>query len=99
MAVVHTPLMRSSADRKIGGVAAGVAQHFGWDVTLVRIVWAVLALTTGAALILYVILWIALPTDDATPPATGAVRIAEERFARGEITKEELDRLREDLTQ
>jgi hypothetical protein len=35
-------LMRSRVDRKIAGVAAGVAEYFGLDPTLVRVLWVVL---------------------------------------------------------
>jgi uncharacterized membrane protein len=42
----------------------------------------------------YVIFWIVLPKG---PGSTPAVRLAEERFARGEITAEDLQRIRSDL--
>jgi len=41
-----------------------------------------------------VVLWIALPKQTPHIPAT---RIAEERYARGEITAAELERIRSDL--
>jgi hypothetical protein len=48
----------------------------------------------GWGVIAYVILWIVLPKGPASTPA---VRLAEERFARGEITAEDLQRIRSDL--
>jgi phage shock protein PspC (stress-responsive transcriptional regulator) len=86
-------LTRSATDKRLGGVAGGVAAYFGLDPTLVRVAWVVAALM-GWGILAYVILWIVLPQG---PAATPAVRIAEERFARGEITPEELTRIREDL--
>ena len=66
-------LMRSSSDKKIGGVCAGVADYFDMDPTLVRIVWLLIVLCGGTGVLLYVILWIALPLAPvavyAPPPA------------------------------
>jgi phage shock protein C len=92
-------LARSKTDRKVGGVAGGIAQYLGLDPTLVRVIWAlVIILPGGFGLIPYIILWIALPEEDvAFTPVSPAIRIAEERFARGEISAEELARIREDL--
>jgi phage shock protein PspC (stress-responsive transcriptional regulator) len=78
----------------IAGVAGGVARHLGLDPTLVRVVWAISLLFGGVGLIVYLVLWVALPKDE---PAAGAVRIAEERYARGEITASELEQIRADL--
>ena len=86
-------LTRSETDRKIGGVAGGVAAYFGIDPTLVRVGFVVAALM-GWGILAYIILWIALP---AGAPVTPAMRIAEERYARGEIDAEDLSRIRMDL--
>jgi phage shock protein PspC (stress-responsive transcriptional regulator) len=60
-------LMRSSRDKKIGGVCAGLADYFDLDPTLVRIVWLLAVFFAGTGLLVYVILWIALPLAPATP--------------------------------
>ena len=86
-------LTRSREDRRIGGVAGGVATYFALDPTLVRVAW-VLAGLMGWGIALYIILWIVLPEG---PPSTPAIRIAEERYARGEINAEDLARIRRDL--
>jgi phage shock protein PspC (stress-responsive transcriptional regulator) len=44
----------------LAGVCAGVADFFGLDIKLVRLVW-LLALLFGAGAILYIILWIVVP--------------------------------------
>ncbi len=53
-------LYRSSQNKMLAGVCAGVADFFGLDVKLVRLVWF-LALLFGAGAILYIILWIVVP--------------------------------------
>jgi phage shock protein PspC (stress-responsive transcriptional regulator) len=60
-------LMRSSRDKKLGGVCAGVADYFDLDPTVVRIVWLLAVLCAGTGGLLYIILWIALPLSPATP--------------------------------
>ena len=55
---------------------------------------AELAGLLGWGLLAYPILWIVLPKGRGSTPAT---RAAEERYARGEITAEELQRIRSDL--
>ena len=58
-------LTRDRANRKITGVASGIADYFGLDPTVVRIAFVIGTMATqGAALLLYIILSIALPTND-----------------------------------
>ncbi|MFN2389011.1 MAG: PspC domain-containing protein [Actinomycetota bacterium] len=89
-------LMRSTENRMVAGVAAGVAAHFDLDPTLVRAVWAASILFAGFGLLPYIILWIALPEGESAR-VPSALAIAEERFARGEITADELRAIREEL--
>jgi phage shock protein C len=92
-------LYRSTTDRQIAGVCGGLAHYFSVDVTLVRIAFVVAAFTS-VGLLAYIVLWIAVPEGPVgteAHEAPSAVRIAEERYARGEITAEELARIRADL--
>ena len=67
-------LMRSRTDRKIAGVCAGFAEYFDLDVTVVRVVWLIVALFGGGGILAYIIAWIVMPEEPeyvpATPPAT-----------------------------
>lgn len=87
-------LTRSETDRVIGGVAAGIAERFGFNSTLVRLAWLLSVFFGGLGILVYVILWIALPKGAAQIPA---IRIAEQRYARGEISAADLERIRSDL--
>ena len=43
---------------QIGGVCAGIANTFGWDVTMVRIAWALSTIfLAGSLLLVYLIIW------------------------------------------
>ncbi|MGA2098405.1 MAG: PspC domain-containing protein [Candidatus Acidiferrum sp.] len=53
--------MRSSTDKKIAGVAAGLADYFDVDVTIIRVVWLLLIFCAGTGVLAYFILWIVLP--------------------------------------
>jgi len=49
---------RSERDRVLAGVCGGVAARLGVDPTLVRLVFALLALAGGAGILLYLALWV-----------------------------------------
>jgi phage shock protein PspC (stress-responsive transcriptional regulator) len=50
-------LARSEDDRVVAGVCGGIAEQLGVDPTLVRLVFALLALAAGAGVVLYFALW------------------------------------------
>jgi len=58
-------LVRIRTDKKIAGVCAGFARYMGVDVTLMRVIWLVTALTAGVGFIAYIVAWIAMPLEDA----------------------------------
>ena len=60
-------LQRSRTDKMVGGVCGGLAEYFGIDPTVVRVLWVVITLLGGAGLLLYVILWIIMPLESAAP--------------------------------
>ena len=54
-----------SSDRKIAGVCAGLAECFGLDAGIVRLVMLVLLLFAGVGLVAYLILWVIMPLKGA----------------------------------
>lgn len=58
-----TKLYKDPIDKKIGGVASGVAKYFDVDTTLVRAIWAASILVGGFGLVLYLVLWFILDDD------------------------------------
>lgn len=63
-ATPNRPLDRDIANKKIAGVCSGIARHFGWDVTLVRVAFLASFLVHGVGLMGYIIAWICMPRDD-----------------------------------
>jgi phage shock protein C len=62
-------LQRPIEGKKIAGVCAGVARYLNLDVTLVRVVTALLAVyPLGLGLVFYIIAWIAIPPEPWVPP-------------------------------
>lgn len=58
-------LMRPMSDRWLAGVCSGIANYFGWDVAILRLVYLVLTLCTAfSGIIIYIILWICMPEDN-----------------------------------
>ena len=56
-------LSRPMANKRIAGVCAGFARYFDCDVTLMRVLWLVIALGTGIGFLAYLVAWIAMPKD------------------------------------
>jgi phage shock protein PspC (stress-responsive transcriptional regulator) len=65
-------LRRSADDRMLAGVAGGLARYLDMDVTLIRIIIAVLALFTGAGVVLYIAAWLLIPEDGEDQPVAAA---------------------------
>jgi phage shock protein C len=61
------PLYRSRKHRIIAGVCGGLAEWLGWDPTLVRVLYVVVSILSVAfpGILVYVILWIAMPEAPA----------------------------------
>ena len=59
-------LYRSNTNKMVAGVCAGVAEYFDVDVSLVRLLWALMILFGGSGLLLYVIGWVIIPERDGT---------------------------------
>ncbi len=57
-------LVRSQKGRMVAGICAGAADYFGIDVTLVRVIVAVVSIITGGAGVLaYLAAWVIIPEE------------------------------------
>ena len=86
-APTRAPLTRPSEGRVLAGVCRGVATHLGLDVVMVRIVFVVLGIASGAGIVAYLFLWAMTPVEEPpvridpalpheTPQAADEVRAA-----------------------
>jgi phage shock protein PspC (stress-responsive transcriptional regulator) len=58
-------LSRSLNDRMIAGVMGGIAHRFGWNVTLVRVLFVLISIGSAAfpGILVYLILWLLIPNE------------------------------------
>lgn len=65
-------LIRPLAGRKLAGVCRGLANEYGWDVTLIRVIAVLLTvLIFPVGLVGYLILWMMMPEEAVTHPTNG----------------------------
>jgi phage shock protein PspC (stress-responsive transcriptional regulator) len=58
-------LVRKRKGRMVAGICAGAAEYFGIDVTLIRVMVAVVCILTGGAGVLaYLVAWVIIPEAD-----------------------------------
>ena len=57
-------LYKSRNNKMICGVCAGIADYFNIDPSIVRVLWAVLALAAGTGVLAYIACAIVLPEGD-----------------------------------
>lgn len=54
-------LYRSRIDRKLAGVCGGIAEYFGVDPVLIRLLWVFFTLAAGGGILAYLIAWLVVP--------------------------------------
>ena len=57
------PFTRSRSDRMVAGVMGGIARRFGWNSTLLRILYVIFSIISVAfpGILVYLILWLLMP--------------------------------------
>lgn len=68
---MNTRLVRSRTNVMLGGVCAGLGSYLGLDPTLVRLFFVILALASGSGVLIYLVLWLVIPAEDAPQPTSG----------------------------
>jgi phage shock protein PspC (stress-responsive transcriptional regulator) len=64
-----SPLVRPRDGRVIAGVCAALANRFGWNVTLVRVLAVLSFLLPGSQLVVYIVCWIVIPGEAPSAPS------------------------------
>lgn len=59
-------LSRTTEDRVIAGVVGGIARRFGWNPTVLRIIYVMGSVLSAAfpGILVYLILWLLMPEGD-----------------------------------
>ena len=60
-----SPLRRSRGNRIIAGVVGGLAQHFGLDAGVLRIIYVLVSILSAAfpGILVYLVLWLLIPQE------------------------------------
>jgi len=63
---MHKKLYRSSTTKMIGGVSGGLSDYFQIDPVIFRVIFIITAIAGGGTgLLVYIVLWIIVPLEDA----------------------------------
>ncbi|WP_089605841.1 PspC domain-containing protein [Acinetobacter piscicola] len=64
--MANAGLYRSSRHNMIAGVMGGIAERFGWNVTLLRIIFILVSCLSAAfpGIIVYLVLWLLIPKQE-----------------------------------
>lgn len=60
----YNQIHRSQTNKILGGVAGGLGEYFQIDPTIIRIIFVLLTIFGGSGLLIYIVLWILLPSED-----------------------------------
>ena len=56
-------LQRSTSNKMIAGVCAGIASYFNLDPTIIRVLYVLMVFFAGFGILLYLILWLVIPSE------------------------------------
>ena len=66
-----TRLQRPRNNRMVAGVCAGLAQHYRWELTWVRVATVLISVfSSGAGIIAYIVFWIVMPEEPWMLPSS-----------------------------
>ncbi|MGC2403146.1 MAG: PspC domain-containing protein [Acidobacteriaceae bacterium] len=65
------PLTRPRIGRKVAGICQGLANQYGWDITLTRVIAVLLVVFTfPVGLLAYALFWLIMPEEPMIAPVT-----------------------------
>lgn len=56
-------LYLSNYDKKLAGVCGGIADFFGIDSTIIRVLWVICSMFFGSGILAYLICWVLIPRE------------------------------------
>ncbi len=70
-------LVRSRSDRIIAGVCGGLAEYFGVDSTVMRLIFVLGAFLNGIAVLIYIVLALIMPEERSGPVKRNTLEVAD----------------------
>jgi phage shock protein PspC (stress-responsive transcriptional regulator) len=66
--MANVGLYRSNRSNMIAGVMGGIAERFGWNANLLRLIFVVISLMSAAfpGILVYLVLWLVMPKKQYT---------------------------------
>jgi len=71
-------LTRCESDRMVAGVCSGLGRYLNIDPTIVRLIFVLMFLLGGHGLLVYIVLWIVMPSEEK-PQTVVEVKTADEK--------------------
>ncbi len=67
--MANSGLYRSNRQNMIAGVMGGIAERFGWNANLLRLIFVIVSCMSAAfpGILVYLILWLVIPKRENTP--------------------------------
>ncbi|WP_122898802.1 PspC domain-containing protein [Acinetobacter sp. B51(2017)] len=67
--MANVGLYRSQRSNMIAGVMGGIAERFGWNANLLRIIFVLVSVMSAAfpGILVYLVLWLVMPKQQAIP--------------------------------
>lgn len=56
-------LQRSTSNKMIAGICAGIGKYFNLDPTIIRVIYVLMVFFAGFGILLYLILWLVIPSE------------------------------------
>ncbi len=72
---MNTQFTRSKNDKMIAGVCGGLARYFNIDPAIVRLLFVLAVVLGGASPLVYLVLWIVMPEEQAAYAAPAATAL------------------------
>lgn len=64
---MNKKLYKSTTDRKLCGVCAGIADYFNMDPTVIRLIWVLVVFFGGAGILAYIVCALVIPDEPQQP--------------------------------
>ena len=68
-------LYRDTTNNMLGGVASGLSEYMGWDVTIVRLAFVFCLFAVQGSLLAYILAWILIPNKNKPSEGPGIGKI------------------------